>query len=99
MIGRQSCMDGPPLQGLGPLRLGGGNMTTTEFLVFVAYLVAMLYSGICAPDIFFRIRPYRPTPEYVLAFFLFCFLASITLVSGVARLVVLAGRLDMGDTD
>lgn len=96
MIGRQSCMDGPPLQGLGPLRLGGGNMTTTEFLVFVAYLVAMLYSGICAPDIFFRIRPYRPTLEYSLAFFLFCFLASITLVSGIARLIIFARGQDSG---
>jgi len=69
-------------------------MTRTEILVFATYLVALLYSGAYAPDLFFRIRPYRPTPEYVLAFFLFCFLASITLVSGVARLVAIAARLD-----
>ena len=72
-------------------------MTTTEILVFATYLVALIYSGACAPDLFFRIRPYRPTPEYELAYFLFCFLASITLVSGVARLVAIAVRLDRDD--
>lgn len=71
-------------------------MTTTEFLVFATYLVALLYSGAYAPDLFFRIRPYRPTPEYALAFFLFCFLASITLVSGIARLIIFARGQDSG---
>lgn len=58
----------------------------TTLLPIAAYLLLLLYSGACSPDVFFRLFKFRDTPEYAFAYFISCILMAVTLLGAVGRI-------------
>lgn len=55
-------------------------------LPIAAYFLLLLYSVACAPGVFFRLFKFRDTPEYAFAYFISCFLMSVTLLGATGRI-------------
>lgn len=60
----------------------------TEILLGFTYVALLLYSGFCAPTIFFRFFRFRDTPEYAFAYFFTCLLMAVTLLGAVGRVTL-----------
>lgn len=56
-----------------------------EILLGFTYVALIAYSGLCAPDIFFRVFRFRDTPEYALAYLFTCLFMAVTLLGGIGR--------------
>ena len=54
--------------------------------LFISYVIAAIYSGLCSPDVWFQRSAYRDGPEYAFAYFFCCLLLTLTLVAIPLRL-------------
>ncbi len=64
--------------------------STLWSLLSLLYFVGWGVSLLGAPDIFFRLYPYRPGWKYAMVYYVVTIVLSVTLLGLVARMVLLA---------